>query len=171
MKIQRPTTEEYSTFYEGYVSNAKGDVIQLMHDNLDGFIKILSSKNLDLGYRYAPDKWSVRECIVHIADADRIFTYRANRIARGDKTPLPGWEQDQYIANNNFDHLSEDDLTSLIKTTINSTISFFRNMLPSELEKTGIASDNPISVRALAYINAGHGVHHLELFKEKYGIS
>ena len=97
--MKRPLTSEYNEYYHGYVTNVQsGDVIECMQSNLESYINLLSKPNLDLDYKYGPDKWTVRECIVHLCDSDKIFAYRALRISRGDETPLTGFEQDPYIA-------------------------------------------------------------------------
>lgn len=168
--MKRPLISEYNEYYHRYVTNVQGDVIACMQSNLESYIKLLSKSSLDLEYKYGPDKWTVRECIVHLCDTDRIFAYRALRISRGDETPLSGFEQDSYIEYNDFIHLSAEDLIAMIKTTINSTMTMFRLMKSEDTEKIGTASNSPVSVRALAYMTAGHGIHHLNLFKDRYGL-
>ena len=93
-----------------------GDVIAYMESNLEAYINLLSKPNINLDYKYGPDKWTVRECIVHLCDSDKIFAYRALRISRGDETSLTGFEQDSYIEFNDFLHLSAEDLIAMIKT-------------------------------------------------------
>ena len=167
----RPLISEYHEYYHRYVINVKGDVLESMQNSLDQYIKLLSKPELDLEYRYGPDKWSVRESIVHLCDTDRIFAYRALRIGRGDDTALAGFEQDSYIEYNEFGHLTAQDLIAMIKTTVNSTITMFRHMKKEDTEKIGTASNSSVSVRALAYMTAGHAIHHLNLFEEKYGLT
>lgn len=168
--MKRPLISEYNEYYHRYVTKVKGDVLEAMQSNLELYIKLLSSPTLDLDYKYGPDKWTVRECLVHLCDADKIFAYRALRISRGDDTSLAGFEQDSYITYNDFTHLSAEDLVAMIKTTLNSTMIMFRHMRQEDTEKIGMASNSPVSVRALAYMTAGHAIHHLELFKDRYGL-
>ena len=169
--MKRPLLSEYNEYYHGYVTNVQaGDVIECMQSNLESYINLLSKPNLDLDYKYGPDKWTVRECIVHLCDSDKIFAYRALRISRGDETPLSGFEQDPYIESNDFLHLSAEDLIAMIKTTLNSTMTMFRLMRLEDTEKIGIASNSLVSVRALAYMSAGHAIHHLNLFKDRYDL-
>ena len=169
--MNRPLISEYNEYYHRYIINVKGDVLESMQNNLVQYVKLLSSPGLDLDHRYGPDKWTVRECIIHLCDTDRIFAYRALRIGRGDDTALAGFEQDSYIEYNDFEHLTAQDLIAMIKTTINGTISLFRHMKKEDTEKMGTASNSPVSVRALAYMTAGHAIHHLNLFEEKYGLT
>lgn len=166
--MKRPLISEYNEYYHRYVANVQGDVLEAMQSNLESYIKLLSTPNLDLDHKYGPDKWTVRECIVHLCDTDKIFAYRALRISRGDETMLAGFEQDSYIEYNDFSHLSAEDLVAMIKTTINSTMTMFRHMRLEDTEKIGSASNTPVSVRALAYMTAGHAIHHLNLFQERY---
>lgn len=168
--MKRPLISEYNEYYHRYITNVKRDVLETMQSNLESYIKLLSNPSIDLDYKYGPDKWSVRECIVHLCDSDKIFAYRALRISRGDKTSLAGFEQDSYISFNDFTHLSAEDLIAMIKTTINSTMTMFRHMRLEDTEKVGTASNSLVSVRALAYMTAGHAIHHLNLFEERYGL-
>ncbi len=168
--MKRPLISEYNEYYHRYITNVKGDVLETMQSNLESYIKLLSNPSIDLDYKYGPDKWSVRECIVHLCDSDKIFAYRALRISRGDETSLAGFEQDSYISFNDFTHLSAEDLIAMIKTTINSTMTMFRHMRLEDTEKVGTASNSLVSVRALAYMTAGHAIHHLNLFEERYGL-
>jgi len=169
--MNRPLISEYNEYYHRYIILVKEDVLESMQNSLDKYINLLSTPGLDLDYKYGPDKWTVRECIVHLCDADRIFAYRALRIGRGDDTALAGFEQDSYIEYNDFSHLSAEDLIAMIKTTINGTITLFRHMKKEDSEKIGTASNSPVSVRALAYMTAGHAIHHLNLFEERYGLT
>lgn len=168
--ITRPIASEYNEYYKNYVANVHNDAIAAMYENVSAYVKLLSLPDLDLNYKYGPDKWTVRECIVHICDTEKIFNYRALRISRGDETPLPGFEQDSYIAYNDFSHLTIEDLIGMVKTTMNSSISFYSTLKKEDTEKIGTASNSPVSVRALAYISAGHAIHHLNLFRDRYSI-
>lgn len=169
--MNRPLISEYHEYYHRYIKLVKEDVIETMQNSLEQYVTMLSTPGLDLDHKYGPDKWTVRESIVHICDADRIFAYRALRIGRGDDTALAGFEQDSFIEYNDFSHLSAQDLIAMIKTTMNSTITVFRHMRKEDTEKIGTASNSPVSVRALAYMTAGHALHHINLFREKYGLT
>jgi hypothetical protein len=118
--------------------------------------------------RYEPGKWSIKELVGHINDAERIFGYRALRIARGDQTPLPGFEQDDFIAGANFDACTLADLTTEFELIRRSNLAMFKQLGDEAWVRRGTASDNTISVRALAYIIAGHEVHHLNILRSRY---
>lgn len=168
--MKRPDITEYHEYYHKYISLVQENAIDTMQSNVDAYVSLLSQSGLDLDYTYGPEKWTVRECIVHLCDADRIFAYRALRIARGDETALPGFEQDHYVEFNDFGHLTAQDLIAMVKTTINGTITLFRHLTKEDTEKVGTASNHPVSVRALAYMTAGHAIHHLNIFRERYGL-
>ena len=119
-------------------------------------------------YAYAPGKWSLKELFVHIMDTERIFAYRALCFSRNDKTPLPGFEENEYASNSGANERSFESIISEIKLLHASTISLFENFNSEMLLKEGTASGGSVSVRALGYIIAGHAKHHLEVIKAKY---
>ena len=121
-----------------------------------------------LTYRYAENKWTIKEILVHIMDDERIYAYRALRIARNDKTPLPGFEQDDYVP---FSKANQRSLASILreyKTVRQATVSLFTSFNMEDLLRIGTANDHPVSVRALAWHIAGHELHHLNIIKERY---
>jgi uncharacterized damage-inducible protein DinB len=111
-------------------------------------------------------KWTLKETLGHLCDAERVFTYRAMRIARGDKTALPGFEQDDFVASGNFGERDWDDLIEEWSALRRATISLARSLTPKMREQLGMASDNPVSARALLYITVGHERRHVELIRE-----
>jgi uncharacterized damage-inducible protein DinB len=119
---------------------------------------------------YAPGKWTVKQVLGHIIDAERIFSYRALRIARDDNTPLPGFEQDDYVANADFNSLSLTELLQEYSAVRRATILLFRHLPADAWTRRGTASDNEVTVRALAYIIAGHDQHHYRILCERYAI-
>jgi hypothetical protein len=121
-------------------------------------------------FRYEPHKWSVKEVLGHMIDTERIMAYRALRVARNDRTPIEGFEQDDYVKNGGFDNRSVSNLAREFEQVRRTTISLFRNLEPAAWERRGIANNVEISVRALAYIIAGHELHHKNGLKEKYGL-
>jgi hypothetical protein len=118
--------------------------------------------------RYAPDKWSLKEVLGHINDTERIMAYRALRIARGDATPLAGFEQDDYVRNGPFSDRSLADLIEDYIAVRRATITLFRNLDEAAFARRGVANKNDVTVRALAYIIAGHELHHRRIIEEKY---
>ncbi|MEW6128277.1 MAG: DinB family protein [Acidobacteriota bacterium] len=166
----RPATDEHAEYYARYTSLvADGNIVETLENQLAStlnFLKEISEEKANS--RYAPDKWSIKEVLGHIIDGERIFAYRALRIARNDKTPLPGFEQDGYIEAGNFAARSFADLLEEFKCVRQASLFLFRNLDEAAWLRRGTASDNEVSVRALAYIIAGHELHHLSVIKEKY---
>jgi hypothetical protein len=168
--LVRPEPGEYPPFYETYVSKVPGgDVMaQLESQRVQTAQLFAASTERDGNFRYAPDKWTVKEVVGHLSDSERIFAYRALRIARGDQTPLPGFEQNDYVKNGNFAEQSLADLVAEFGLVRASTTALFRSFNAEAWARRGTASNNPITVRALAFIIAGHELHHRDILKERY---
>jgi hypothetical protein len=120
------------------------------------------------GAGYEPGKWSVKEVVGHMIDGERVFAYRALCFARGDRTPLPGFEQDDYVAGGNFNARTLADLIDELEAVRRATLSLLRGLDADAWRRAGTASDNEVSVRALAHIIAGHELHHVRVLREKY---
>jgi uncharacterized damage-inducible protein DinB len=168
--ITPPEPTEYQSNYGRYISLVPGrDLTQTLDAQLAQSLPILSAideqKSL---YRYASGKWSIKEVLGHLIDAERIFTYRALRFARRDSTPLPGFDQDPYVSAANFDSRPWHDFIAEFEHVRRSTILFFRALEPEDLLRSGTASENSITVRALGYIIAGHELHHMSILRERY---
>jgi len=168
--IGRPERGEYAPFYETYISKVQGsDVLATLDDQRRQMLLLLCGRaESDGDIRYAPGKWSVKEVLGHVCDAERIFSYRALCIARGDSTSLPGYDENAYVANAPF---SRHPLTDLIEDFIavrRSTLSLFRNFEDDAWMHRGKANNYEVTVRALAYIIAGHELHHRLALQEKY---
>jgi hypothetical protein len=170
--ITVPQSSEYAPFYGKYVSLVpNGDIISILSAQLDRMDTMLFSlADQDATVPYAPGKWTVKEVLGHIIDAERIFSYRALRIARGDKTPLAGFEQDDYVANAEFNYVSVTELLQEYSAVRRATIMLFRHLAADVWTRRGTASNNEVSVRALAYIIAGHDEHHYRMLCERYAI-
>jgi uncharacterized damage-inducible protein DinB len=168
--ISPPDPTEYQPYYARYISLVPAaDLAQTLDAQLAQSLPILR----DIGeqkslYRYAPGKWSVKEVLGHLIDAERIFTCRALRFARNDQTPLPGFDQDPYVAAGNFDSRPWNDLIAEFEHVRRSTILFFRALTPEQLLKSGTANQNAITVRALGYVIAGHELHHMGILRDRY---
>jgi uncharacterized damage-inducible protein DinB len=168
--MNRPEKGEYAEYYERYVSLVEeNDIVAVLENQqtelLDIFEQITEEKSL---FAYAEGKWSIKELIGHLTDGERIFAYRALRISRADKTPIEGFEQDGYIENSNFNNTKLSELTEELILTRKSNLIFFKNLTEEAWLRTGTASENPVSVRALAFIIAGHIRHHLKILNERY---
>ncbi len=162
---------EYPSHFERYVSlvPSSGDVLTVLQEQADATLELLrtlpESKG---GFRYAPGKWSVRELVGHVIDTERVLAYRALCFARGDKTPLPGFAEADYVNHASFDERTLDDLAAEFALVRAATLSLFDHLDSAAWVRTGIASGNEVSVRALAHIIAGHELHHRGILRERY---
>ena len=165
-----PKKEEYAEFYETYVSMVdETDIISALENQIaelqSDFSDISEEKS---NFRYAEGKWSIKELLGHLIDGERVFSYRALRISRGDDTPLAGFEENFYVANSNF---TNTELTALVKEFSllrGSNVLLFKNLNDEAWQRSGTASNAEVSVRALAYIMVGHIRHHLKILRERY---
>lgn len=167
---KRPDTTEYAEFYAGYVSVVPdGNVIETLRrqrsDFVDLFRRIPPEK---VNHRYAPGKWSIKEVLGHVCDTEWIFTYRALTFARGDSTPLPGMDQNEYMAGSDFNIRTMDSLIDQFIHLRGASVNLFEGFNEHTLNRMGTASGFPVSVRALIWIIAGHGLHHANVLKNKY---
>lgn len=170
--IQKPDHEEYSTFYAGYVnlvpSGDVKDVLQVQLNETLGLLEGLTESKQ--AFRYAEGKWSIAEVLGHIIDTERVMSYRLLRIARGDTTPLAGFDQDAFVQGGGFDHIPFVELLREYEAVRRSTIAMLHNLSVEALALVGNANGNPVSARALSYIIAGHERHHMNVLKERYFI-
>jgi len=170
LTINRPEATEYAPYYGKYILLVPdGDILKTLEDQLGATGELLRGiSEVQADSRYAPDKWSIKEVAGHIIDGERVFAYRALRFARGDGTPLPGFEQDDYVRHGSFDACMLSDLASEFEYVRQGTLSLFRHLDGEAWHRRGTASDAEVSVRALAYIIAGHELHHVRILKAKY---
>ena len=168
----RPAKTEYDTYYERYISLVPDeDVLVTLDLQLSETLILLRGLSEQHGaFRYEPKKWSVKEVLGHLIDTERVMSYRALRIGRNDRTPLAGFEQDDYIKYGDFDKRSVSNLSREFEQVRRATISLLRNLEPEAWERRGIANKVEVSVRALAYIIAGHELHHKAILKDRYGL-
>jgi hypothetical protein len=170
MTNKRPDANEYATYYDRYVALVpEGDVLTILNEQLKETLGLLRGiPESRAGFRYAPEKWSIREVVGHMIDTERVFAYRALRFARNDKTPLHSFEQDDYIRNATFDAFPLAELADEFERVRQSSVFLFKHLDEAAWLRTGIASDNVVSVRALAYIMAGHELYHAEILRNRY---
>ncbi len=168
--IARPQASEYASYYEGYISKVPdGDVVGTLSKQLNETLALIKSIPEARGeFRYAEGKWSIKQLIGHVIDSERVFTYRALRFGRGDATPLAGFEQDDFIRGADFNKRTLSDLADEYEHVRRATISLFASLEENAWDRRGAANDNEVSVRALAFITAGHERHHVEILKAKY---
>jgi DinB superfamily len=170
LTIARPQPGEYAPYYERYVSLVQGeDILNTLDQQRREAMLLLSCRDDDEGdFRYAPEKWSAKEVLGHVCDTERVFAYRALRFSRVDATPLEGFEQDDYVRNGAFSQRPLSDLVEDFIAVRRATLSLLRNLDEAAWVRRGIANKNEVSVRALAYIIAGHELHHRRILEEKY---
>jgi hypothetical protein len=170
VEIGIPSSKEYDPYYAGYVSRVRSaDVLAALRSQRPEVLDLLNGlSETAADYRYAPGKWSVKEIIGHLMDTERVFVYRALSVARGERQPLPGFEQDDYVREGSFDSRSVRSLASEYDAVRCSTLTLFESLDGASWKKTGIANETPCSVRAIAFIVAGHEAHHLAVIRERY---
>jgi hypothetical protein len=168
--IGRPQVSEYAPYYDRYISLVPdGDILEILRKQAESTAGLLSGLREEQGeLRYAPDRWSVKELIGHIIDTERMFAYRALRFARNDATPLQGFEQEDYVGNAPHARCRMADLAEELGVVRRSTICLLRSLDQDAWLRRGAANANEISVRALAYVAAGHELHHIRILRERY---
>ena len=167
--IGRPEASEYAPYYGKYISLVPEDGILItLEKQLPETLGLLARPESDGNFRYAPGKWSVKESLGHVIDAERVFSYRALRIARNDKTPLAGFEQDDYVKYGPFGHCTLAALVEEFAAVRKATVLMFRALDEAAWTRRGVASNHEVTVRALAYMIAGHELHHRRIFRENY---
>jgi DinB superfamily len=166
----RPQPGENAPYYDRYISLVPGsDVLAAFEEQRRQTLLFLSGRTeADGDLRYAPDKWSLKEVLGHVNDTERIMAYRALRISRGDATPIEGYEQDDYVRNGPFARCSLSELIEDYIAVRRATITLFRNLDEAAWSRRGVANKLEITVRALAYLIAGHELHHRRIIEEKY---
>ena len=168
--MKRPEPTEYADFYANYVSKVPGsDVLGVLESQRLQMLQMFAGRSeRDGSFRYAPGKWTVKEVLGHIADTERIFAYRALRIARGDQTPLPGFEQDDYVRSGAFGDRTLAGLTEEFEAVRTASILLLRSFNEEAWSRRGMASQKEVTVRALGFMIAGHQIHHRMILEERY---
>lgn len=168
--MQRPASGEFAPYYQRYIDRVPdGDIVSILEtqfkDTRSFFEKLSEAQG---NYRYAPDKWSIKEVLIHLIDAERIFAYRALRISRGDQTPLHAFDENAYIEALDVSDRTIADLLEEWTSVRQSNVLLLRHLSPKQWLMTGTASNFPVSVRASAWIIAGHELHHRSVVAERY---
>jgi DinB family protein len=173
LSLPRPAADEATAYYHGYISEVPGELIgKYLVEQLHDLERLMAPLD-DTGAlaRYAAGKWSVKEVLGHLTDAERIFTYRLMRIARSDATPLPGFDENAYVPAGEFDGRTLASLVGEFGALRLSTIALLDGLPPDSWVRRGQASGASITPRALAYIIVGHVVHHARVLRERYRLS
>jgi uncharacterized damage-inducible protein DinB len=165
-----PENNEYPGYYEPFIGLSKARQIgeELQHSGEQIFEFILAIPDEKGNHRYADGKWSIKELLIHIIDTERVYAYRALRFARHDATQLPGFDENLFAAQSNAEKRTLASIASEFKTVRTATLSLLESLDESTLKMHGIANGNPLSVRAIFHIIAGHGLHHINILKERY---
>ncbi|MGH9768424.1 MAG: DinB family protein [Blastocatellia bacterium] len=168
--MSKPDPAEYAPYFEKYISLvSEGEIVATLGKQIESTLSLLGGLSEAQGdLRYAPGKWSVKEVIGHLIDGERIFAYRAFRFARNDATPLPGFDENSYVANASFGSRNLADLAAEFECVRKSSVYQFKYLDGDSWLRRGVANDNEISVRALAYIIAGHEIHHVGILRSRY---
>lgn len=166
-----PSAEEYAPFYADYIqrAQAKGDVLAALPQQIDDIKFTLGElTGQQARFRNGPGEWSIKEIVSHLIDAERVFSYRLLRISRNDKTPLPGFEQGDYVRESGADELAFEDLLNEFEYLRRANILAIKNISEESAARTGTASGAAVSAKALIYILVGHVEHHMASLHEKY---
>ena len=170
-KLTPPTNEEYAPFYSDYIQRgiSRNDVIASLPLQIDEINSALGHlTDQQARFKFGPAEWSIKEAVGHLNDAERIFAYRLLRISRNDHTPIPGFEQEDYVREAGFDNASLSDLLSEFQLLRRANILAIKNMSDESISRFGTASGAAVSARALIYMMVGHVEHHMACLHEKY---
>lgn len=171
MTITQPQETEFAPFYAGYIAKVSTTgPIALLENQLDAFDLLRKVPADESNHRYAHDKWSVKEVVGHVADAERVFSYRLLRIARADETPLAGFDENAWAKTAPHGNRRLADVADELIAVRRSTIALVASLDETMLARTALANNKSVSARAICWIIPGHAQHHLEILRERYGV-
>lgn len=170
LRLPRPAADEAAPYYHGYIQEVSGENVgEQLTTQLMEVERLYSTMDDRTALtRYAPGKWSIKEILGHLSDAERIFSYRILCISRGDTTPLPGFDENAYVPEGNFDERPLSSLLPEFRAVRLSTVALTEGIPAGAWSRRGQASGSPVSARALAFIILGHATHHLRILGERY---
>jgi hypothetical protein len=171
--VAAPGADEYSTYFGRYLARVPAgvDILDFLARQREEVLARFRTVPETTGaYRYESGKWSIRQVVTHLSDTERIMAYRALRFARGDATPLPGFHEEAYALASGADAVPLAELVAELADVRLATLDLFRHLPAEAWTRRGTASDAPFSVRALAWVIAGHQIHHLGVLGERYGV-
>jgi uncharacterized damage-inducible protein DinB len=168
--IPFPDPTEYAPYFARYVERVpEGDILDILTRQSGETAALLGGVSEDeASFRYAPDKWSIRQVVGHVTDTERVMLYRALSFARGEQAMLPGFDENAWVQSARFDKRTLHGLADEFRLVRAATIPFFAALTPEELRRLGMANNRTYTVRALAWIIAGHELHHVSLLRERY---
>ena len=172
LTITTPATDEYADFHKGYIAAVANepDGLAVLERQLSAIEKLATLSSQQATHRYAEGKWSVKEMAGHLSDAERVLSYRLMRIARGDKTPLPGFDENAIAAASNAGRRELRDLVNELSAVRKSTLALVRSLDQAALAQRGTVNNWSLTARGLVFIIAGHFAHHVNVLRERYGI-
>jgi uncharacterized damage-inducible protein DinB len=171
MKSNQLQNTEYASYYAPYIQSLTDEytLIEELEISVHRLIKFVQNIPMDkFDYRYAEDKWTIKDILQHLIDVERIFAYRALRFARKDATPLASFDENNYVVFANATKRTIQDLLTELAVVRQATLSLYKTFSEEELLRMGIASNHPMSVRALGFVIIGHQNHHQRIFEERY---
>jgi hypothetical protein len=172
IRIPKPAAGEHDPYYAKYIALVGDDALAALRSGSASTPRLLSGvTETQALHRYAPGKWSVKEVVGHIVDSERVFAYRALRVARGDRTPLAGYDEQLWVPEGRFDARPLPGLVAEYSAVRAATLALFGGLDPEVLGRIGNANGSDVSVRALAHIMAGHEQHHVKLLRERYKLA
>ena len=168
--LQRPDEAEYLPYYGKYIARVPdGDLIEMLARHADETIALLRQQPIaKVDYAYAPGKWTIKEVVGHLSDAERVFAYRLMRFARNDRTELPGFDENTYVPAGQFEDRTLESLLQEFAAVRQATIALVAGLPEDGWSRSGVANESPISARSIAYIIAGHELHHREVLMTRY---
>jgi uncharacterized damage-inducible protein DinB len=172
MTINRPDASEFAPFYAGYIGKVPDSgPVKLLEEQIGQLEKLKAMPEDKANHAYADGKWSVKEVIGHLADGERVFSYRLTRIARGDQTPLAGFDENAWAKTAPHRRRPMADVVNELLAIRRSTLALVSSLDQTSLANKGVANNNPVTARAICWIIAGHTKHHLDILHERYGVA
>lgn len=167
--MNRPQPEEFASFYQGYIDLVSDDVIGELEDQATSFptfVRSLPPEKME--YAYAPGKWTIKQIVGHLIDNERILAYRLLCLSRKDPTPLPGYDQNEYIAKSYYRTKDTETILKEFEAVRRANLFLYKSLQPTDLDYIGTANNHPISAKALLFVIAGHLNHHRKIIGERY---
>lgn len=170
--IARPVEGEFASHFERYISQVpENDIIPVLRAQTDELTNLVRQIPEERGgFRYGPDKWTIREVLGHLADTERVMSYRTTCLARGEQNELPGFDENEYVRTANFDAWTLADLAAQFENLRRANVSVLEHLDPDAWKRKGIVNHNPITVPAIVWVMAGHVRHHVKILRERYGV-
>ncbi|RDC56894.1 DinB family protein [Pedobacter chinensis] len=166
--MNRPQPNEYPAWGETYISKVDGEIFEILEDQVFSVPVLFESNKEKENFAYAEGKWTLKEMLGHLIDSERIFVYRMTSFARNEKQHLPGFEEDDYVANARFNERNYEDMIEEFSVLRKANLYFFKSLNEEELNRKGIACEREINVKSILFIIAGHIIHHVGVLKERY---